>query len=340
MLAFVSFTVALPGVGCAQSAWQVQVRDLLTDQGIPNVVVEGRTSRVAGSTDAQGFVELEVTGDHDHESVIVHGADGYGYQAGYYPLYMPRVVYLVPDTALHATPLIPVTGTGAPIVFQGTTWTPFGQNAYTIEVEVPPDVLPEPASFRIAPVPVYASPLPDGCDALINGAVAQFTVDLRNAEGRPLTDVLPEPGIIVRCSPMWYTYAQMASAQSPAQGVPYRLTKTSASWAPQPDATSWDPASGMFTAHLRACSWWLLWFSPLLLSGDTHNGSGGIDPQVPPPAPEITIERDACVTSGLYDSGLVTCGVLQMPVTCTIANSGTTSFNALFQAGLTAELGV
>ena len=177
-------------------------RDAHRSDAVPNVVVDGRTSRVQAVTDAQGNATLLV--GSKPESIIVHGGVNYGYHVGEYDHTAPKRVYLVPNSAYYKTPLIPTGGTTAPIVFQGTTQTVLGQNPYTIEVEVPPNVLPAPASFWILPVPSYASPYPRDADRYVNSAICQFAVELRDAQGRPITDVIPNPGIIVRSSPTWY----------------------------------------------------------------------------------------------------------------------------------------
>ncbi|HEB52448.1 MAG TPA: hypothetical protein ENI87_04235, partial [bacterium] len=252
-LGFVSFTVALPGVGCAQSAWQVQVRDLLTNQGVPNVIVDARTSGTNGVTDATGLVELQVRGGDTGEAIFVHGSASYNYTVGHYGTGLPRTVWLVPYSMFHKTGMIPVTGTTSPIVFQGVTHSCMGPNPYTIEVEIPPDVLPEAADFWIVPVPAYASPYPLGADAGVSAAAAQFAVELKDANGKSITEVLPAPGIVVRFSPTWYTYGEIAQHQDIVKATQYRLTQTSQDWDAQPDDCYYDPEAGMFTAHLRAC---------------------------------------------------------------------------------------
>lgn len=319
----------------AQTEWTVEVRDLNTGQGIANVLVEGRSSRVHATTNAQGVATLMVTGDK--ESVIVHGGTGYNYQVGEYPITGPRVVYLVPDSMFHKTPLIPTTGTGAPVVFQGATQCVFGPNAYTIEIEVPPGVLPEPASFWIAPVPASASPCPHDFDRFVAAAIGQFAIKLVNAQGKEISDVLPEPGIVVRSSPTWYPFSILVPQNQVIKGTQCRLTKTSGRWDAQPDLLTWDPAAGMFTAHLRACSWWLI-LMPLLLPSSL--GSADVPIPGPPPAPKIDIVPSDCCVTGPGDSSPVDCGKLRLPLNAVFTAGTTTSFSAQIAAALTAQLGV
>jgi hypothetical protein len=316
--------------------WPIQVLDLVTKQGIPNVIVDGRTSKVKAVTDAQGWVTLTV--GSKPESIVVHGHSSYGYHVGEYDHTSPKFVYLVPNSFYHKTPLIPTTGTTSPVVFQGTTQSVLGPNAYTIEVEIPPNVLPVPASFWIAPVPSYASPCPADADRYVNAAVGQFAVELHDAQGKQITDVLPDPGIIIRTSPTWYPYSMVPAYTEIVKGAQCRLTKTSAKWDPQPDEMYWDPATGMFTGHLRACSWWIF-IIPLFFSRDSYNPP---PPPTPvPPLPEITIAKADCVKAGGLQSVPVNCGVVRGgPATVTFGVNGTVNITAQIMAALQASLGI
>lgn len=321
-----------------QQDWQVRVLDLATGQGVPNTIVDARTSRTHGVTDADGLVVLQVLGNGKGEDVLAHGNSSYGYTAGHYSTGLPRTLWLVPNSMYHKTGVIPTAGTVAPIVFQGVTQSCFGPNPYTIEVEIPANVLPEPAEFWIVPVPAFAAPYPVGADAGVAAAAAQFTVELKDATGRDITKVLPEPGIVVRFSPTWYTYGQVAQHQGLVRATQYRLTRTSQSWDSQPDQCYYDPASGMFTAHLRACSWWVILPFVPFLTGDTRQPT----PTTPrPPAPELEIILSDCAKSSLVSSTFVTCGVVSGGAcTASIGNNGRVSFSAQAVAGITATLGL
>jgi hypothetical protein len=318
--------------------WQIEVVDLVTGLGVPNVVVDGRTSRVQGVTDAQGFVTLQVGAKP--ESIVVHGNNNYGYHVGEYDHSAPRRVFLVPNTAYHKTPLIPRSGTVAPVVFQGVTRTVLGPNPYTIEVEVPAGVLPVDASFWILPVPSYASPYPKDADRYINSTACQFAVELRDAQGRAITDVLPDPGIIVRSSPTWYPYSLVAAGSEVVKGAQYRLTKTSGQWSHQPERSSYDPATGMFTAHLKACSWWVL-IIPAFFFGDRVCPDPKPALADPPPLPEVSISKSGCVVNGGITAAPVVCGVVTGgPATVTFGTNGTFSFSASTIAALKLALGI
>jgi hypothetical protein len=333
--AAVGQSIAPPSVGGPEE-WPVRVLDLATGQGVPNVVVDGRTSRVQAVTDADGWALLMV--GSKPESIVVHGAAGYGYHVGEYDHTAPKFVYLVPDAMYHKTPLIPVSGTVAPVVFQGTTQTVLGPNPYTIEVEVPQGVLPRAASLWIAPVPSFASPCPPGFDSYVNASVGQFAVELRDAQGKQIVDVLPSPGVIVRCSPTWYPYSMVPTYTDIVKGGQCRLTKTSARWDHQPDEMSWDPASGMFTAHLRACSWWI-WILPFFMTRDSYNPPP--PPVAVPPSPEVSIARSDCVKSQSLQSLPVNCGVVTGgPATVNFGTNGQVNINGQIVAALQASLGI
>lgn len=322
----------------AQQDWLVRVRDLATGQGIPNVIVDARTSQTKGTTDATGLVELRVKGLDTGEALFAHGLASHNYTVGNYPTGAPRDIWLVPYAMFHKTGLIPVSGTTSPIVFQGVAHTFLGANPYTIEVEVPPNVLPVAADFWIVPVPPHASPYPQGADAGVSAAVAQFAVELKDGNGKNIDAVLPDPGVVVRFSPTWYTYGQIAQHQGIVQATQYRLTQTSQAWDPQPDACHYDPATGMFTAHLRACSWW--WILPFVpfLAGDSRPAA----PTTPtPPPPPVDILESDCPKSSLVCGTFATCGRINGGnCSVTLGNNGQVSFSAQFAAGITASLGI
>ncbi|MBZ0152626.1 MAG: hypothetical protein K8J09_13965 [Planctomycetes bacterium] len=158
-----------------------------------------------------------------------------------------------------------------------------------------------------------------------------------NAQGKEITDVLPEPGIVVRSSPTWYPYSAIMPQTQVMKGTQCRLTKTSGRWDVQPDLLTWDPADGMATAHLRACSWWV-WLLPFLVPSSTAQPSSPA-PALPP-IPEITIEPSDCVATGASDSSPVDCGVLRMPVNCVMTVGTTVPFSAQFTATVAGQLGV
>lgn len=321
----------------AQTEWPVRVLDIASGQGIANVTVTGRTSRVEARTNAAGEVILPVVGAS--EDIIVHGHSLYNYHVGSYAIIEPCTVYLVPHAAFHKTPLVQVGGTTAPIQFQGQISSVQGPISYTLEVEIPPDVLPEPAEFWIAPVPAYASPRPRGTDALINCAMGLFAIDLRNASGAAIASVLPDPGIIVRFTPVWYPASAIANHAGRVSGTQYRLTATSQAWSPQQETTCWDPSTGRFIVHLRACSWWLILLPLPFLAGDTWQG--GSSSTNPPPDPAIQVNRSDSVTTIGLAATWVSCGVVNGgQVSSTMANAGTTTFDASFTAMMSTTLGI
>lgn len=333
-LRLAGFFLASTQVPC-QQPWPVRVLDLATGQGIANVMVTGRTSGNESMTDANGEATLMV--DDADESVLVHGNSGYNYTTGVYPHNRPQTFWLVPNSAFHKTGVIPVGGTPAPIVFQGVTQCCLGPNAYTLEIEVPAGVLPEPADFWIAPVPAYASPSPMGADAAVNGAIAQFAIELRDATGKELNKALPDPGIIVRFSPTWYPYSMIGAHTQQVDATQYRLTYTSQQWEAQPDKAFWNPTSGMFECHLRGCSWWfILPFVPFL-AGDSHPPA----PSNPPPTPTVNITKSECMTTSQLSASFVTCGVVSGgPITASCGQNGKYTFGAGLSASMAASLGI
>lgn len=324
------------GMLTAQTEWLVRVHDVVTGLGIPGVAVDGRTSSVQGVTDANGEVVLTVAGDQDAgETITVHGHDGYNYSVGQFVTDRPRTLWLVPKTAYHKTGLIPVAGTTAPIVFQGVTPSVQGPNPYTIEIEVPSGVLPEPAELWIFPVPPHASPRPMDADAYTASAIGLFAVELRNASGVPITKVLPSPGITVRASPTWYQYSIVAPQSANLPGVQCRLTATSGQWDKQPAPLYWDHASGMVVGHLRACSWWLALLPLAVLAGDTGPW------QPPPAAPEPAITKADCVTTHNVSATPVVCGkIVGGSITVTVSQGGKVNVGTQFVAGIQVQLGL
>lgn len=277
-------------VPTAVTTWEVRVVDATTGIGVPGMQVEVRSPALADEghvieqvTDAEGRATLQhAPGFADLERVIALGDSRYHYTSreerpgiGVTTLYvMPYVDFW------KSAPIAAATGTTTPIVWNGQCDGPAGPIPFTVEIDVPPGVLPQDCQIWLAARPAHqavnnAFPLDEA-----PAHFGQLHLELRSADGSEvLTDELRAPGVRIAATPWWWPGSYWPIDDNV---VVRRLNKVTLAW----DTTA---PKGTFQAATGKASFSVRSFSCIDISaeryGNALRGNPGQQTQPPTPAP-------------------------------------------------------